>query len=180
MPLKHAFIHGWHCQILLQVGNIVFPSLPWRPHSFIKFCVLALEFFLKAGTWEKRRPLPILPSCILSSGSLLCWRFPFHKLEPLMGGLLPSSHLVHRRRVAVDDLDVFNNCKCFVLWCSQFCLDASPHGAAQCLLPFTELLAFSHRRSGCLWWEITGKTISTSCLEISSSLQGRWLLLNSG
>lgn len=145
MPLK-LFIHGWYCQILLQVGNVVFPSLPWSPHNFIEFCVSALEIFLKAVTWEKRRPLPILSSCILSSGSLLCWSFHFH--TPLIGGLLPSSLLVQRRLVG-DDLNVFNNCKCSVLCCSQFCLYPFPHRAAHCFFLLNFLLSLTEELNVC-------------------------------
>lgn len=166
MPLK-LLIHGWHCQVLLQVGNIVVPSLPWSPHNFIKFSVLALEIFLKAVTWEKRRPFPSsqaifsVQALSFSEVSLFTsWSLWWEDSCPRVtwcteGGLL---------LMILMSLTILN-ALLRVLCYSQFCLDAFPHGAARCLFLFTELLAFSHRRSECLWWEITVKQSHHSALK---------------
>lgn len=162
------------------MGNTVVPSLPWSPLDVIKFSVLALEIFLKTVTWEKRGPSPS-SQAIFSVQALLCWSFHFHK--PLVGGLLPLSHLVQRRRVVADDLHVFNNCKHFVMCSLLFTVLFRCFSSwSYTLFLLTELLAFAHRRSECLWWEITVKQSQHPALKCPLPYKvGRyfWIQVNS-
>lgn len=172
MPSK-LFAHRWHCLVRLQVGDVACLSFP-KVHNSYQLLRVDIRIFLGSGFREDELHSHFRLSLLLE--------FSFSQVGTFDGRHLaigsPLLLFPWRKGFIVNDVNVFNSCRCFVICSLLFtALSLFIHLSLRSFtffISFYLIVAFSHWRSECWWWE----SPITPCPGMSSSLQISPFLLN--